>query len=89
MSPAIFAVTNDVFVFNCTDFIIAESVLSTSLKTSVKSIVELLASSSTTISVKALNTIGASSTAVTVIYTSAVSLNPLVSVTLNAKLSEP
>ena len=89
MSPEILTVTKDGFVFNCTDLIIVESVLSISLKTSDKSRVELSASSSTTISVKALNTIGASSTAVTVIYTSAVSLNPLVSVTLNEKLSEP
>ena len=89
VSPTILAVTNDWFVFDCTDLEIAESSLSTSLKTPVKTMVESLASSSTTISDKALDTVGASSTAVTVILTSAVSLNPLLSVTLNEKLSEP
>ena len=77
------------FVFNCTDLEIAESLLSTSLKTPVKTMVESLASSSTTISDKALDTSGASSTAVTVMLTSAVSLNPLVFVILNVKLSKP
>ena len=66
MFPLIEADTNPVFVFACTALLIEELSLSTSVNTLDRSMVVFEASSLTVWSAIALDTIGASSTALTV-----------------------
>ena len=77
MFPLIEADTNPVFVFACTALLIEELSLSTSVNTLDRSMVVFEASSLTVWSAIALDTIGASSTALTVTTNTSSTVNKL------------